>query len=698
MNIDFLEIGTSNFDTLLEDVNDNIVGISVEPIKHYLDALPNRKNVIKVNTAITANRTTDSIDVYYIPEKVINELNIGSWMKGCNRINEYHPLHIKGNFQKYVKIEKVPLINIDEFLIKYNIRTIKYLKIDTEGHDVIILKGLFNYLKTKSIEYFPQKILFESNSNINIEDVDNIIKLAVSMGYTLLSRGEDTLMILNDNNLQVLDDAIKEMNIATFEKKQHSLTIFLFNKYKMLAFNNENKTYYNTMCHLVNISAYYTRDIKIGYECCKYLIINNIEIDINNVYYNMIFYINELDNDTNKGEVIQLLNSLLSYKNRIYNINPKLSEQIQNYCIKYKIIDNSIMLKKVKKAKESKKILIYTGYAFNKWNYSYCINNAASGSEKAPAFLANEFSKNYKIYISGDVIEEKIDNVEYVHMNNLNKLLETTEFHTIIISRYVSFFELYKNFNCYKLILVLHDAAVMNNSPYSNTPAKQILFDNLPIIDNIVTLTNWHKNNTLWLYNFINPDTVKVINNGILTNNYNPYLEFCSYKIKNSFIYLSSYERGLERLLELWPEILNKLPNATLNICSYNSFPNSIIEKINNFKLSINLYGKLNQNELNELSKRTEYWLYPLNGHETSCISGLEMLLNEVICVYYPKTGLKDTLEDNGVKVQHGNEIENILELSKKDKTDIRLKGKLFALKCSWKEKAKEWSELMQLE
>ena len=34
---DFIEIGTSDFDTLIESSDDNVVGLSIEPIKYYLD-------------------------------------------------------------------------------------------------------------------------------------------------------------------------------------------------------------------------------------------------------------------------------------------------------------------------------------------------------------------------------------------------------------------------------------------------------------------------------------------------------------------------------------------------------------------------------------------------------------------------------------------------------------------------------------
>ena len=44
-------------------------------------------------------------------------------------------------------------------------------------------------------------------------------------------------------------------------------------------------------------------------------------------------------------------------------------------------------------------------------------------------------------------------------------------------------------------------------------------------------------------------------------------------KIKNKFVWSSRTERGLHIVLNLWNEILEKLPDATLDICSYGKFP-----------------------------------------------------------------------------------------------------------------------------
>lgn len=199
MDLDFIEIGTSNFDTLLQTCSPNEIGISIEPIQYYLDTLPTKPNVKKVHTAITANRTTETIDIYFIPEPLLQQLDLPWWLKGCNKVGDYHPLHKEYKLEEYVIIDTAPLLNIDEFLINNNIRQIKFLKIDTEGHDTIILGGLFAYLKSKSKDYYPRKILFESNANTTKEDLETTLTIAQSMGYTILTQtSEDTTLILDE--------------------------------------------------------------------------------------------------------------------------------------------------------------------------------------------------------------------------------------------------------------------------------------------------------------------------------------------------------------------------------------------------------------------------------------------------------------------------------------------------------------------
>lgn len=194
VDCDFIEIGTSNFESMIQDAHDTTVGFSIEPLKCYLNDLPDRKRVIKINAAITSNKRSNRIDIYYIPPDIIEKHNIPSYIKGCNKIGDYHPLHC--DHKDLVKIESVPLINIDEFLVSNNIRKIKYLKIDTEGHDCVILKGLFDYLQTKHVDLYPLKIQFETNANTSSEIINSTIDRAITMGYIVLTRSHDTILEL----------------------------------------------------------------------------------------------------------------------------------------------------------------------------------------------------------------------------------------------------------------------------------------------------------------------------------------------------------------------------------------------------------------------------------------------------------------------------------------------------------------------
>jgi hypothetical protein len=191
---DFIEIGTSNFDTLIQTADDNQKGISVDAVGYYINQLPNRLNVKKINVGVS--NINSFLDVYYIPEKTIEENKLPSWFKGCNCINNYHPLHIQHDVSHLCTIEKVKVITTYELFYKNNVRKVNFLKTDTEGHDCVVLKTLFFYLKYLPIIFYPNRIQFESNKNSKTKDVDEIIQLFLSIGYKLETRSYDTILVL----------------------------------------------------------------------------------------------------------------------------------------------------------------------------------------------------------------------------------------------------------------------------------------------------------------------------------------------------------------------------------------------------------------------------------------------------------------------------------------------------------------------
>lgn len=197
MNLDFLEIGTSNFNTEIQKATDETVGISVEPLLHFLKELPNPKKVIKENVAISFDDSEGEIDIYHIPASIIEKHNLYKDLIGCNSINTYHPQHKQRNLQQYVQIDKVKQIPISSLLEKYNVHQIDYLKIDTEGGDCYILLNLKKYLQNKDKTYYPKTIKFETNKLSSKTLISKTISKYTALGYTVTEiTSNDTTMKL----------------------------------------------------------------------------------------------------------------------------------------------------------------------------------------------------------------------------------------------------------------------------------------------------------------------------------------------------------------------------------------------------------------------------------------------------------------------------------------------------------------------
>lgn len=196
MNYDFIEIGTSNFSTLIQEATDSTVGISVEPIKYYLDQLPNRALVKKLNCGIAFDNVETDMVIHYIPESVIEANNLAWWIKGCNSTNDYHNIHKTENLYHLVEKATVSAVPISKLFIENNVEELEYLKIDTEGGDADILLHLLVYLMGKPVKYYPKKIKFESNQLTPVDKINDVISKYKFFGYKLTHRDE------NDSTLE----------------------------------------------------------------------------------------------------------------------------------------------------------------------------------------------------------------------------------------------------------------------------------------------------------------------------------------------------------------------------------------------------------------------------------------------------------------------------------------------------------------
>lgn len=194
MKYDFIEIGTSSFDTLIETASDTTVGISIEPVKHYIDRLPNKPHVKKLQIAVSRTDNLGVLDVYYIPEDVITAHNLPGWLCGCNAVGQYHFQHVKLGLTHLVVQETVAVLPIALVFEQNNVTELDYLKIDTEGSDCAIMLNLFKFLKTQPTTRYPKRILFESNELSVPAEVEYVKAEFISLRYRVIQAGYDTIL------------------------------------------------------------------------------------------------------------------------------------------------------------------------------------------------------------------------------------------------------------------------------------------------------------------------------------------------------------------------------------------------------------------------------------------------------------------------------------------------------------------------
>ena len=181
MHYDFIEIGTCDYHTIIEGCN-NERGLSIEPIKEYLDKLPNKPNVIKINAAISD--FDGVVDVFWVtPEDQEKGL---SHTKGWGTIITPHRWHQDTGILSRFKCEAISWPTLAR---KYDVSSVGFVKIDTEGHDCIIVNSIL------SSDILPEKIEFE-RTHVQPDYVRTTVKNLISKGYTLSVDGEDMVFEL----------------------------------------------------------------------------------------------------------------------------------------------------------------------------------------------------------------------------------------------------------------------------------------------------------------------------------------------------------------------------------------------------------------------------------------------------------------------------------------------------------------------
>jgi FkbM family methyltransferase len=198
---DYVEIGTCDFDIGSGTIENNKKYLLVEPLKNYLDKIPNSKNIIKKNAAVGSAKA--ELKIFYVNEENIKKYNLPFWVRGCNKIGERHPtvlnlLNDLGIDTSNIFSEKnIPVVTFNDIVDEYKIDRIVNLKIDTEGWDHFIFKDVVNLILNKEIVI--ENITLEYlQAHKNTEEIDKLYEQIKHLYPKRSSLGDNIVLQTHD--------------------------------------------------------------------------------------------------------------------------------------------------------------------------------------------------------------------------------------------------------------------------------------------------------------------------------------------------------------------------------------------------------------------------------------------------------------------------------------------------------------------
>lgn len=184
-------------------------------------------------------------------------------------------------------------------------------------------------------------------------------------------------------------------------------------------------------------------------------------------------------------------------------------------------------------------------------------------------------------------------------------------------------------------------------------------------------------------------------------------------------IYTSSYDRGLEHLLKIWPDVRKAVPEAELHVYYgwdlfvkfYGNNPERMAWKNKIDKMmevdGIIHHGRVSQPEILKAMGQCGIWAYPTHFGEISCISAMKAQAMGCIPVVMNYAALQTTVQ-HGIKVEgdifdpetreeYRNALISMLNDPKRQQ-EIRKPMMTWAREhFKWSHVAEQWSEEFKL-
>lgn len=335
---------------------------------------------------------------------------------------------------------------------------------------------------------------------------------------------------------------------------------------------------------------------------------------------------------------------------------------------------NKVKPIKVKEKYSDKKLFCWiSDFGWEDWDGSALYSKGLGGSETfCIKYTETLFKLGYESVLFCKCKKQiRVNGVTYIPIEQYIDFLSTYEISYGIINRCTEYLAVNYHYQI-PTILILHDLFREN----------EIIISNDKYLKKIFTLTEWHSSYVKEKY----PMYEKLVDK--ISHGFDYRIMPEMKKKPFSFIFSSFANRGLLPLLRIFPKIVSKYPEATLNLFCDLSHPfilkhyNEHIDEVNQIikenRESIKNYGWVTQNILHQYIAMSHIWLYPCTFTETFCLTALEMAAGQVLCLTPNTGGLNETVGDRGYQIplystetenEWQNQVLNILdEIFKKEK------------------------------
>ena len=397
---------------------------------------------------------------------------------------------------------------------------------------------------------------------------------------------------------------------------------------------------------------------------------------------------------TNKKYIDNFLWNLKYCEDKDKNVVPKLFDSIPKTMAGHELI---VKLKhKYTKPRtwEDKEVAIYCGQAWETWA-APSVLKGIGGSEEAVIYNSKELVKlGYKVtvFCSCGEMAGEYEGVTYKQYYEFNPL---DEYNIVIAWRG----NIFGNIKAKKRIIWLHDVPVEGLLKKKDTNTY----------DTIIVLSEYHRS---LLPNYIPEHKILVSANGINSKDFDVKKK-PSRNLKR-LIYTSSYDRGIQHLLEVWDDVLKEVPDAELHLFyGWNTYDAMMAQgnrpkEFRDFmtklmaKPSVFEHGRVNHKTLIKEFYKSGVYVYPSHFQEISCISAMKAQACGCVPLVFNYAALRETVKA-GVKIEGiGSKPEDMVKF--KDELVKLLNDSVYQEKLrrevdthkdefGWDEVAKQWDK-----